>query len=460
MELRTKDVGEMVEELRGGVMGAGNAGVEERLGVLEGFERGMRAFQERFIAGLAEDFNKPRMESLSVELFPVFEEIKLFRRNLRRWVGPRRVKSQWFFPGSRAEVRHEAKGMVLVIAPWNYPLSLALVPLVGALAAGNVVVVKPSELTPRTSGLIAEFVREFLPRELVRVVEGGREVSESLLGCRWDHIFFTGSTAVGKVVARAAAEFLTPVTLELGGKSPVIVDGEFPLEVAATRILWGKLLNGGQTCVAPDYVFVPRGRAGELMAELKRQAAEFQPVPGDGPAIITERHAERLRKLRETCGGEFVVPGGESARVVGLTPVFEPDEGSDLMREEIFGPLLPVVPYDDVDEVMGRIGRGSTPLALYVFSYDGEWVERVLRGTRSGGVTVNDVVLHVGNHHLPFGGSGESGAGNYHGEASFRTFSQERSVFRQGRFKPMQMALNGPYRRWQERMMELLVRWF
>ncbi len=378
------------------------------------------------------DFGRCACDSWSCEFLMIEEELALAIASLGRWAAPRPVRAGVINAPAQAAVRPEPLGMVLILSPWNYPALLALVPLIGAVAAGNCAVLKPSSNTPHTSALIARIVRAAFDPRHVTVLTGGHDVSDALLNERFDLIFFTGSPAVGRRVMQAAARHLTPVILELGGKSPCIVDQTAALPQAARRIAWGKFLNAGQTCVAPDYLLVQKSVAPHFVSELKRSVKRLY-YPGgrltsDWPRIITPQHTERLAAL---LGGERIVFGGGFAieeRLFEPTLLFPVSPQSPCMRQELFGPILPIVVYDTLDEAIGLIRRGEKPLALYHFSTDKRAIDRVLSRTSAGGGCVNDVVMQVSSPLLPFGGVGSSGMGRYHGKASFDAFSNLRSV--------------------------------
>ena len=381
---------------------------------------------------LRADLGKPRVEGYLTDIGFVVTAVREMIRNLQRWNRPVRVRTPLVVGPARSRLVPEPLGTVLVIAPWNYPVQLLLVPAAGALAAGNAVVLKPSEVSAATSSLLADLVPRYLDPEAVALVEGGVGETTVLLEQRWDHIFFTGNPTVGRVVMAAAARHLTPVTLELGGKSPVIVDRSADLRVAARRIAWGKWLNAGQTCVAPDHVLVDRSVRDELVDELGRAIEVFfgrdPRTSGDYGRIVSDRHLDRQVSLmadgRVVLGGEVV----RAERYVAPTVLEDPVDDAPLMTEEIFGPLLPVVPFGSLDEAVARVAAGPRPLALYVFASDRAAVDTVLARTSAGGVTVNGTILHLLNPQLPFGGVGESGMGAYHGEAGVRQFQHRKPV--------------------------------
>jgi aldehyde dehydrogenase (NAD+) len=378
------------------------------------------------------DLGKCRFESFVGETGFTKAELKHTLKNLRRWVKPQKVKVPLPVQPSRARIQAEPLGVVLIIAPWNYPIQLALGPLIPALAAGNTAIVKPSEVAPATSALIARLVPKYLDRDAVAVVEGGIPETTALLAQKFDHIFYTGNGAVAKIVMRAAAEHLTPVTLELGGKSPCIVDQNVDLDVAARRIVWSKFFNAGQTCVAPDYVLVHERIEQRLIDKLRDTIHDFygdDPRQSrDYPRIINDRHHARLSKL--LASGKLVAGGEVDATERYIAPTLMSNVSPDapVMQEEIFGPILPILSVASLEAAVEFVNRRDKPLALYVFTSDKQQAERVLEQTSSGGACVNDCVSHLLPPELPFGGVGASGMGAYHGKAGFDTFSHRKSV--------------------------------
>lgn len=388
--------------------------------------------EDEVLAALAHDLGKPRAEGFITDIAFVTSEIKLMMKNLKKWNAVESVTTPLVTMPAKSKLIPEPLGVVLVIAPWNYPVQLLLVPAAGALAAGNTVVMKPSEVSSATSALLARLVPQYLDTDAVAIVEGGVSETTALLEQRFDHIFYTGNGTVGRIVMTAAAKHLTPVTLELGGKSPVIVDASANIEVTARRIAWGKWLNAGQTCVAPDYVLVHESRRNELIGALTSTIRDFY---GDDPQasesygrIVSSRHFERLQAMIQS--GTATVGGDTDAsqRYIAPTVLIDVALDSTLMTEEIFGPLLPVIAINDVSEAVRFINARPHPLALYVFAEDDAVVERVLSSTTSGGVTVNGTLLHLTSPHLPFGGIGESGMGGYHGKAGVRLFQHMKPV--------------------------------
>lgn len=419
-----------------------------RVDRLDRLEAVLERHAARFIEVISEDFgHRSVFETQVAEIGSVLSMIRHTRGHLGRWMKPRRVPTApAYWPASSRIVR-QPLGVVGIIGPWNYPLYLSAGPLVAVVAAGNRALVKPSELTPRFGELLKKAVAELFPEEEVAVFTGGPDVAQALTRLPLDHLVFTGSTAVGRLVARAAAENLTPVTLELGGKSPALVDPSADFDAAVPRITWGKLFNAGQTCLAPDYALVPAARLEEFVEAVKRTAARFYPTLDGNPSytsIVNDRHHARLTGLLEDARAKGarvveITPGGArpdpATRKFPPTLVLGADGGMRILKEEIFGPLLPIVPYGSVEEAVRFVNERDRPLALYWFGRDSESRDRVLAGTISGGVTVNDCMLHVIQENLPFGGVGASGTGAYHGEHGFRRFSHEKAVFRvRGRF--------------------------
>jgi len=413
--------------------------------------------------------SRSRHESLITDGMTVLSEIDHLIHNLKKWMRPRRRRISPLFWPARAEVRYQALGVVGVISPWNYPVNLALVPLATALAAGNAVYLKPSEHTPRTSLALRDLLRSVFPRSRVEIALGGADVAAAFAGLPFDHLFFTGSTAVGRKVMAAAAPNLTPVTLELGGKSPVIVAPGYPIERAAERIASGKFINAGQTCIAPDYLLVPKEAVEPLVAALKREAQARYPdlaMGSDYTRIINRAQYERLRDWREEARarGAQVLPLievedelADTQRLIAPTVVLDAPEDCALMQEEIFGPLLPILPYGHFEEALAYVKRRDRPLALYLFDHDSARIEKLLENTIAGSVAINDTVLQFAQNNLPFGGVGPSGMGSYHGEAGFRTFSKDKPVFRQARWSGMSL-FKPPYRGLADRLVRFLTR--
>ena len=409
-----------------------------------------------FIDALHADFGKPPIEALAADVAQGKQEAAAARKKLKKWTRPERVGGIPMM--GRSYIHREPLGVVLIISPWNYPVGLLLAPLAGAIAAGNAAVLKPSEVTPHVSAALARHVATYLDPDAITLVEGGVDETTSLLAQRFDHIFYTGGGTVGRIVMQAAAKNLTPVTLELGGKSPCLVDRDVDMKITARRIAWGKFVNAGQTCIAPDYVLVHRDREEELVRELETATREFY---GDDPKatadyarIVDGRHHERLSKL--LTDGE-VAFGGETdpeTNYIAPTVLRSVSPESPVMQQEIFGPILPVLPVADMGDAIDFVNQREKPLALYVFSEHEAVQDRVLDETSSGGVCVNGTVMHIMDAKVPFGGVGPSGMGAYHGRHSFETFSHRKAVLRRGfRFDPK--MLYPPY---SERKRKILQR--
>ncbi len=400
---------------------------------LDGLARFLSDRERDIERALHQDMGRPAFEVYPSEIALIVAELALVRKKLGSWSKPERVPTALACQPGRSYIYREPLGVVLIIGPWNYPLQLLLLPLVGAIAAGNCAVLKPSELAPATGDLIAKALPEYLDGASVRVVRGGPEETAALLAERFDYIFFTGGETVGRIVMQAAAKHLTPITLELGGKSPCIVDKHTDLDVAARRIVWGKFYNAGQTCVAPDYVLAHKEIEEPLLARMKETLEKFfgddPHAGGDYGRIINARHHERLMKLLEG-SGEIVAGGTGIAAEKYIAPTILTNVPGDapVMESEIFGPILPVLKVQDVDHAIALVNSRPKPLALYLFSDDRDVQAKVLARTTSGGVTVNHTLMHLVNHSLPFGGVGASGMGAYHGRATFLTFSHQKSV--------------------------------
>lgn len=407
-----------------------------RLSLLKTLRIEILANEKAVIEALNIDFKKSEFEAYISEFGLVISELNLAIKNLKRWAKPKRIKSSLLTFPSKDYLYQEPFGTVLVIAPWNYPFLLAMEPLIMAITAGNTVILKPSELTVHTSKVITRIIKNVLPETIAASIEGGIEVSTELLAQKWDYIFFTGSTKVGKIVAEAAAKHLTPVVLELGGKSPCIIDDSVNLKLVARRLVWGKLLNGGQTCIAPDYVIVKSNIKQELIVVLKteiiRRYGENPEKSPDFPRIINENNTKRLQALLE---GSNIVFGGEvniNECYISPTLVDEPSLDSALMQEEIFGPILPILTYETEEDIEHIICGLEKPLSLYVFSNYTSFIEETIKKYSFGGGVINDLLIHFGNHRLPFGGVGASGMGKYHGKHGFNTFSNTKPIIKRG----------------------------
>ncbi|MFZ2490079.1 MAG: aldehyde dehydrogenase family protein [Thermoanaerobaculia bacterium] len=382
-------------------------------------------------AAMWADYRKPAAEVDLSEIYPVVSEAKHAIRHLRSWMKPKRVSTRIAFIGTKSTIVHEPKGVVLIVAPWNFPFNLTLGPLISAVAAGNCVMLKPSELTPASTGCLRRILAEVFPESEIAVIEGDASVAQTLLAKRFDHIFFTGSPAVGRIVMKAAAEHLTSVTLELGGKSPVIVDRTANIDDAAKKVAWGKFFNCGQICIAPDYVLVDEAVRDEFLGKLKTSIDSL----GDSRGIIVnDRHAARQKRLFDeaVAAGARVVAGGRfDERSIEPTVLADVPLDASVMQEEIFGPILPIVTYAKLDDALDFVTRREKPLALYIFSGDRSVVRKILGRTSAGGTSINQTMLHFYELSLPFGGVGNSGVGKSHGIFGFEAFSNQRSVLDQ-----------------------------
>ncbi|ASJ73279.1 aldehyde dehydrogenase family protein [Granulosicoccus antarcticus] len=409
-------------------------GLAERRDALVRLAAAIKENEQALVTALAKDFGKPEAEVILTELMPVLQEIRHTLRHLRRWMRPQRIAPTVAVLGTSARIRSEARGVCLIIAPWNYPFSLALGPLVSALAAGNSVIIKPSEMTPATSALLTRLIEQTFSPTLVTAIEGGVETSQALLALPFDHIFFTGSPAVGKIVMAAAAKHLTSVTLELGGKSPTIVGPDADLNRAAAWIAFGKFANAGQTCIAPDHIFVHHSVKQAFLSALRDKIANAY---GDGhnsahlAGIVNEQHARRLSRLlgdAVTKGAKVILGGEAEGNRMAPTLIEAITPEMDIDKEEIFGPILPIMVYSDIEEVINRINARPKPLALYVFDKRRAELDRIVAATSSGSVGVNLTVIQYSHTGLPFGGVNSSGIGASHGHHGFRAFSHERAI--------------------------------
>ena len=426
--------------------------IEFRISKLKRLKKAIKIYEQKVLEALRKDLGKPEQESFFSEVGGIYASIDLFVKNIAKWTKARAVNTPIVQYGE-SYIEYEPYGSVLIIVPFNYPFQLAMEPLIGAIASGNTVVVKPSELAPETEKVISDIIREAFDESYVASVCGGVDVITKLLSLRFDYIFFTGSVRIGKIVMEAASKNLTPVTLELGGKSPVFVDENFDVRLAAKRIAWGKFLNNGQTCIAPDYVLVHESRKLALIEELKavihKHYGENIKENPDYGRIINEKQTERLAKILES-DKDLVVFGGDfdvekryiAPAILDLGKLGDASvSDSAAMADEIFGPILPIVSYESLDEAVDKVRYGEKPLAMYIFSKNKEYTESVKSRISSGNITINDTVKHVSIDSLPFGGVGHSGMGSYHGKYSIETFSHRRGVYRnKARFNIKQIA--------------------
>lgn len=433
--------------------------VSVRVAALEKLRAGIRRYEGKIAAALKADLNKAPMESYMTEIGMVLDEVGCLIKMTPKWARERRVPTPLAQFRSVSFVHPEPYGSVLVMAPWNYPFMLALEPAAGAIAAGNCVIIKPSAYAAETSRVIGELIGELFDPGFAAVVQGGRAENAALLDEKFDYIFFTGGTEVGRLVLEKAAAHFTPVTLEMGGKSPCIVDRTADIKLCARRLAFGKFLNAGQTCVAPDYVLVYRDRKRALVSELQKSVRDFfgaRPLDcEDYPKIINEKHYKRLLGLME---GTRILIGGEAGKGrIAPTVLDGVTEKSPVMQEEIFGPILPLLEFSELDEAITFIKARPKPLALYLFTSDQKAERRVLDTVSFGGGCVNDCVVHLATHHMPFGGVGSSGMGGYHGKASFETFSHSKSILKKGCWLDLPMRYH-PYTEGKYRLIRKFLR--
>ncbi len=407
-----------------------------RINQLKSLKQILQNNEDEIYTALKKDLSKPPFETYTTELGLIIKEIDFFIKNLSKWIKPEKVKTSWLHFKSASHIYKVPYGVVLIIAPWNYPLQLSLIPLVGAIAAGNCVILKPSEHSPETSRLLSNLIKQVFARDYIAVVRGEVDTAQKLLEKDFDYIFFTGSPEVGKIVMKQAADNLTPVTLELGGKSPCIVDSEVNLELAVRRIIWGKLLNAGQTCIAPDYLLITSKYKNQFIEQAKKYIKNFYgdniKNSSDYSRIINENHFERLERMLNNSQGKVVTGGIYSKKDLYFSPTIVTDINTDdfLMKEEIFGPILPVLEFEKFSDIFSLIDNQSIPLALYLFTNNKEKQNKVIRQIPFGGGCINDTIIHASSSHLSFGGIKSSGLGRYHGKASFDTFTYKKSIMK------------------------------
>jgi aldehyde dehydrogenase (NAD+) len=451
----------VAERLRASFATGRTRPLKYRLAQLAALARLLEDCEPQICEAIRKDLGRSEIETRMVETHLLRREIEFAQKHLAKWMKPQRARAPWLLWPSSARIYREPFGVVLIIGPWNYPLQLVLVPLIGALAAGNCAVVKPSELAPATSTFLATTLPRYLDPECVQVIEGGAAEAATLLAERWDCIFYTGNPSVGRIVMEVAAKHLTPVTLELGGKSPCIVDRSANLRVAARRIMWGKLMNAGQVCLAPDYVLVDEAVETELLAHMAAAITDFY---GEDPRkspdfarIVNQRHFQRLMRLLDG-GGQIFLGGEASCDELYIAPTILKKTPPDapVMQEEIFGPILPVLAVKSTDEAIAFVNEKEKPLAIYLFAENAQIKHKVINSTSSGAATVNYPSVHAAMPGLPFGGVGSSGMGAYHGRASFETFSHRKSVFMKGTWPDPNLAYP-PLSKLKERIIRKLM---
>ena len=447
----------------------GNSSASQRISRLNALQKAVvKTYRKDLQEALFKDFKKPTIETDLTEIHPVISEIKLIKKQLKSWMLPLRVKTPFVFIGSSSYVIQEPKGVCLIISPWNFPVNLTFGPLASAIAAGNTVIIKPSEMTPHTAAVMAEIVSAVFKPEEVSLFEGDATVAQYLLSLPFNHIFFTGSPTVGKIVMGAAAKHLSSVTLELGGKSPTIVDASANIDQAAKKIAWGKFLNNGQICVAPDYLLIEHSiKEAFIIAFIKHTKhfySEQVSKSEDYGRIVNQKHFERLLAHLEDAkknggtiemGGDFIA----SENYISPTLISGLTADATLLKDEIFGPILPLKTFKKIEEVIDYINAGEKPLALYLFSKKPAIIKQVLRNTRAGSTAINHSVVQYSNHHLPFGGSNNSGIGKAHGYYGFQEFSNQRSVVKQFSFSAVEILMP-PYTPLKKRLSEWTTKWF
>lgn len=452
MNLSNEDVEVLVKKQRDFFASGKTKNVDFRIRQLEKLKNVIEGNENKILDALKKDLNKSTFDGYTTEVGFVMNDIEHMIKHVRKYAVPKKVRTPLIYFGGSSYIMPEPYGEVLIIGPWNYPFQLIISPLVGAMAAGNCAILKTSEYAPNVSRVIEEIINSNFDEEYIKAVEGGVKNSTVLLQHKFDYIFFTGGTTVGRIVMEAASKYLTPITLELGGKSPCIIDKDTNVEYAAKRIAWGKYLNAGQTCVAPDYVMVHKDVKDQFISAMKKTIAEYygqdSKKSNDYARIINAKHFDRLSKLLEQ--GKVII-GGKTARdelYIEPTVMTDVELDKSIMQDEIFGPILPVLEYDELEKVITFVNSRSKPLALYFFSKDKVKIDKILNDTSSGGVCINDTISHMTTAYLPFGGVGESGMGNYHGKASFDTFSHLKSVLKnqisfdmKAKYPPYNMSL-------------------
>lgn len=457
---------QVLDQQRAAFLREGAPDLATRRGNLQRLKRLLLDSQTEIAGAISADFgHRASQETRFGDLFPSVTAIDYLQRHIATWMRPERRGVAWYFRPGRARVLYQPLGVVGIISPWNYPIFLAFPPMAAALAAGNRVMLKPSEYTPATSTLLARLLNESFSIEQVAVVTGGPDVGAAFASLPFDHLFFTGSTPVGRKVMQAASEHLVPVTLELGGKSPAIVERGFPLDRAAGRIANGKLFNAGQTCVAPDYALVPVEAVESFIAAMTAAVRRLYPTVAGNPdftSIVNEGHYQRLTRLVEDArarGARIIelATGSAEGRIFPPILIASVTDDMQVMQEEIFGPILPIVAYHDVGDAIEYVNARPRPLSLYIFGSPGAGRNAILARTTSGDVTINDTLMHIAQDDLPFGGIGASGMGSYHGYEGFRTFSHAKGVFTQSRFNAVSL-MRPPYGKMFERILALLLR--
>jgi len=446
----------------------GNTTASQRIAKLKKLHKAVLKYRPQIKEALYKDYRKHPSEVDLTEIYPVTSEIKDAKSKIRRWMRGKSVSTPLAMMGSSSHVKYEPKGVVLIVSPWNFPVNLTFGPLVSAIAAGNTVMIKPSEMTPNISALMKIIVNEVFEENDVALIEGGISTSTDLLKLSFNHIFFTGAPSIGKIVMKAAAEHLTSVTLELGGKSPTIVDETANVKTAARRVAWGKYVNNGQVCIAPDYLFVHESKKEAFIAAFKKQMKAFYSEDAKQETsyarIVNQRHFQRVKSYVDdaVAKGAKMEAGGnfdETQDFIAPTLMTNVSKDSKLMTEEIFGPVMPVFGYTDINQVIDEINSKEKPLALYIYSSKRKNINHIIGNTRAGGTCVNHNAAHFFNTNLPFGGSNNSGIGKAHGRDGFEAFSNARGVFKQHVPNALDL-LTPPYNDFKQKLIDLTIKWF
>lgn len=468
LEAKITEIEKIFELQKKNQFSVGNATVSDRRTKLIRLQDTIIKYKPEIREALYKDFGKHPAEVDLIEIYPITSEINHAKRRLKKWLGTNRINTPIALLGASSQIKYEPKGVVLIISPWNFPFNLTFGPLVSAIAAGNCIMVKPSEMTPHSSHLIRKIISEIFSEDEVAVLEGGVETAEKLLSLPFNHIFFTGSPAIGKKVMSAASKHLASVTLELGGKSPTIVDETANLKLAAKRISWGKFLNTGQVCIAPDYVLVHENVKDELVTELvKSLSMLYSAEPAKNTSygrIVNNRHHNRLKELLEDAVSKEarIVVGGESRdedNYISPTILTNVEGDARLMQEEIFGPLLPVLTFKTIDQAIEMVNSKEKPLALYMYSRSKKNIKNVIDNTRAGGTCINQNGIQFFNLNLGFGGSNNSGLGRSHGDEGFKAFSNPRGIMHQHIPNALDL-LTPPYNGFKQKLIDLTIKWF
>jgi len=468
-QLSLKDITAVFNLQKANQFAVANQPISERRRKLKALKKAVEVtFRSAIQEALAKDMGKPKAEVDLTEIYPVTSEIKHALSHLNSWTRKQRVATPIAFMGASSSIQYEPKGVCLIISPWNFPVNLTIAPLVSAIAAGNTVIIKPSEMTPHISKVMKELIASVFEENEVTLVEGAIQTSTDLLSLPFNHIFFTGAPSIGKIVMSAAAKHLTSVTLELGGKSPTIIDETASIKTAAKRIAWGKFVNAGQVCIAPDYIYVHESKQEELVAEFKKVIQVFYGESANNTSnytqIVNASHKDRVGEMinEAKAEGAMVACGGTidgNSNFIEPTILTNVSMGSKVMENEIFGPVLPIISYKNISEVIDTINSKEKPLALYVYSKKAKNVNHILKNTRAGGSCVNNNAVHFFNNNLPFGGSNNSGIGKSHGVFGFQEFSNARGVLKQHIPGALEMLMP-PYTNFKETLINLTIKWF